>query len=224
MATEINGPQDNFILGEDIDIGAAYVFARSGQDWSQQAYIKASNTFIWDRVGYSVALSGSGNILAVGASGDGFTQQGAGRVFARTGSTWVQQASFKPVGSPVDSFVISEFLGPYVAVTTAGDMLAMGFTTETGGEIGITSESNNDAVVRNAGAVFILEAAEGAWPERAYVKASNTWQDYRFGIVALSGDGQTLAVGAPGEASSATGVGGPQNDDSAPGAGAVYVY
>ena len=50
------------------DSGAVYVFTRSGTTWSQQAYLKASNTDGGDRFGYSVALSGGR--LAVGADGE----------------------------------------------------------------------------------------------------------------------------------------------------------
>jgi FG-GAP repeat len=61
--------------------------------------------------------------------------------------------------------------------------------------------------------------------QRAYVKASNTGAYDRFGYsISLSADGSTLAVGAPSEASAATGTGGDQTDDSAPNAGAVYVF
>lgn len=58
-----------------------------------------------------------------------------------------------------------------------------------------------------------------------YVKASNTEGGDLFGwALALSADGNTLAVGAPQEASAATGIGGNQNDNSATAAGAVYLY
>ena len=57
-----------------------------------------------------------------------------------------------------------------------------------------------------------------------YIKASNAGAHDGFGTVALSADGSTLAVGATGEASSATGPGGNQADDSATGSGAVYVF
>jgi hypothetical protein len=58
-----------------------------------------------------------------------------------------------------------------------------------------------------------------------YLKASNTRTNGNFGgNVALSRDGNTLAVGAPGEASNATGINGNQGDVSAPQAGAVYVF
>src|SRR5437016_11252584 len=66
----------------------------------------------------------------------------------------------------------------------------------------------------------------------AYLKASNTEMGDRFGNggtleghgVALSGDGNTLAVGAPYESSGAKGINGDQNDNSVYSAGAVYVF
>ena len=47
--------------------GAVYVFSRSDTTWTQQAYVKASNTDAGDDFGYSVSLSSDGNTLAVGA-------------------------------------------------------------------------------------------------------------------------------------------------------------
>src|SRR5579863_2275679 len=66
----------------------------------------------------------------------------------------------------------------------------------------------------------------------AYLKASNTKANDHFGNggtleghgVALSGDGNTLAVGAPYESSGAKGVNGDQNDTSVYSAGAVYIF
>ena len=59
--------------------------------------------------------------------------------------------------------------------------------------------------------------------EEAYVKASNTDAEDRFGrSVALDGD--TLVVGAPGERRSAVGVGGPQDDNDSADSGAAYVF
>lgn len=58
-----------------------------------------------------------------------------------------------------------------------------------------------------------------------YLKASNPGSSDRFGAtVSLSGDGNTLVVGAPGESSSATGINGDQSEDSAENAGAVYIF
>src|SRR5260221_10544373 len=68
--------------------------------------------------------------------------------------------------------------------------------------------------------------------QAAYIKASNTAMGDHFGNggtleghgVALSSDGNTLAVGAPNESSGAKGINGNQNDNSVYSAGAVYVF
>src|SRR5258705_4712778 len=69
-ATGVNGNQpDNSVENS----GAVYVFSRTGSTWSQQAYLKASNTGEkdeGDQFGYSVAVSGDGNSVAVGAIGE----------------------------------------------------------------------------------------------------------------------------------------------------------
>jgi hypothetical protein len=61
-ATGVNGDQSN---NSAIDSGAAYVFVRSGTTWSQQAYLKASNTGAGDSFGGSLAVSG--DTVVVGA-------------------------------------------------------------------------------------------------------------------------------------------------------------
>ena len=54
--------------------GAVYRFVRSGTSWSQQAYVKASNTRPEGAFGASLALSGA--MLVVGAPGDRSTATG----------------------------------------------------------------------------------------------------------------------------------------------------
>jgi hypothetical protein len=61
-ATGVNGDQSN---DNAFDAGAAYVFVRSGTSWSQQAYLKASNTEAIDVFGCSVSVSGG--TVVVGA-------------------------------------------------------------------------------------------------------------------------------------------------------------
>ena len=51
--------------GASGDSGAAYVFTRSGNTWSQQAYLKAPNTGITDQFGKAVSVSGE--TIVVGA-------------------------------------------------------------------------------------------------------------------------------------------------------------
>src|SRR5947207_15691611 len=88
------------------------------------------------------------------------------------------------------------------------------------------------AVSIAAGARIDAQAKTGKLTQTAYIKASNPHMGDHFGnggtllgdSVALSGDGLTLAVGAPNESSGAKGINGNQNDTSVYSAGAVYVF
>ena len=100
-ATGIDGDEsDNSLSGA----GAAYIFVRSGTTWSQQAYVKSSNTGQNDHFGWVVEVSG--DTVVVGApdedsnatgidgnqSDNSKSAAGAVYVFVRSGTTWSQQA------------------------------------------------------------------------------------------------------------------------------------
>src|SRR5712691_8305677 len=209
--------------------GAVYVFTRSiiAGTWSQQAYVKASNTGVADNFGSSVALSGDGSTLAVGAIGEDnpAAEAGAVYVFTRIGTAWTQQANIIRASNAgaLDLFGFS------VALSGDSNTLAVGATGEgsalTGVTPGIVAETTADNAAPGAGAVYVLTRSAGIWSQQAYVKASNTGAVDLFGAsVSLSGDGNILAVGAIGESSAAVGIGGNQADNSAADAGAVYVF
>ena len=229
-ATGINGDQaDN----SEERPGAVYVFSRTGTTWTQEAYVKASNTGSVDNFGISIALSADGDILAVGAdweasaatgiNGDEIdnyaTAAGAVYVFSRTGATWAQQAYVK--ASNTDEF---DFFGSSVALSADGSTLAVGALLEDSAASGINgNQADNSAY--SSGAVYIFSRTGATWAQQAYVKASNTDENDQFGFsVALSSDGSTLAVGAYAESSAASGINGNQADNSAYLAGAVYVF
>ncbi|HCE94016.1 MAG TPA: integrin [Acidovorax sp.] len=229
-ATGINGDQANDAASQ---AGAVYVFTRSGSTWSQQAYVKASNTQSGDRFGTSVALSGDGNTLAVGAhledsnatgiNGDqannSANNAGAVYVFTRIGSTWSQQAYVKASNTGAD-----DHFGFSVALSDDGNTLAVGAYWEASNATGINGDQANNSASA-AGAAYVFIRSGSTWSQQAYVKASNTQSGDLFGTsVALSRDGSTLAVGAYWEASNATGINGDQANNSASAAGAVYVF
>ena len=88
--TVVTGAQ----FGDANDFGAAYVFTRNGSSWSQQAQLTASDGAQNDFFGFSVAISGDTAIVGafqddVGAN----SNQGSAYPFARSGSTWNQQAT-----------------------------------------------------------------------------------------------------------------------------------
>ena len=97
-----------------------------------------------------------------------------------------------------------------------GDTLAVGAIFEDSNSIGVNSGAQADNSASLAGAVYVFTRSGGVWSQEAYVKASNTQVNDRFGTsVALDGD--TLAVGAESEDSDGTGVngGGQARDPSA---------
>jgi hypothetical protein len=107
-------------------------------------------------------------------------------------------------------------------VAVDGDTLVIGAYGEDSAARGIDGAQNDDSLL-DAGAVYVFRRSSATWQQEAYIKASNTDRDDRFGVsVALDGD--TLVVGAPHEASAALGIDGDQDDNSAPHAGAVYVF
>ena len=212
--------------GQDTDgtnSGAVYVFTRSVANgvttWSQQAFLKATNVKAGEQFGASVTLSG--DTLAVGAPappnpGNSAGGSGTVYVFTRNGTTWAQQAEVKASNAAV----LDEF-GRSVALD--GEMLVVGAPGEDSSAVGINDNGKQgDNNAPNSGAAYVFRRTNGVWTQQAYVKASNTESGDNFGgRVAV--DGSTLAIGAAGEDSSATGMNGPETNNDAPQSGAVYV-
>ena len=205
------------------DAGAAYLFVRSGTAWAQQAYLKGSNTSAGDLLGTKVSISGDGDTVAIGATGEDnggtITDSGAVYVFTRSGVTWTQQQRLKAANAGV-----SDVFGIAVAISNDGNTIAIGAAGEDSNATGINEDSTNESA-NESGAAYVFTRSGGNWSQRAFLKAPNTDAGDSFGFhgIALSGDGDTLAVGALGEQSTATGIGGDQSDNSG-GSGAVYLY
>jgi hypothetical protein len=231
-ATGIDGNQ---VDDSAADAGAVYVYTRDAlATWTQEAYVKPSNSGMEDFFGDRVALSADGATLAVGARGedsnamgmdgdqaDGSAQDaGAVYVFRRDPNGWMQQAYVKSSNTSAgDSF------GSSVVLSADGDMLFIGAVMEDADGIGVDGDQTNDSAT-DAGAAYVYQwDPSSGWRQRSYIKASNAGVDDRFGeSMALSPDGGTMVVGAYWEDGVATGVSSNQGDDSASNAGAVYMY
>ena len=167
--------------------GAAYVFVRSGTTWSQQAYLKASNTEAGDVFGYSVAVSGDTVVVgapyedssATGVNGnqsDNSATSGAAYVFVRNGTTWSQQAYLKASNTGAgDGF------GGSVAVS--GDTVVVGALMRTAARHRGERHTNESATA--AGAAYVFVRSGTTWSQQAYLKASNTGR----GLFRLFGSG-----------------------------------
>ncbi len=193
-------------------------------------YIKANNTDADDYFGWVVALSGDGSTLAIGARNEdgsgvgvepsadnGISNAGAVYVYRHDGEEWLGPQYIKSSNTGLD-----DAFGHALALSADGNTLAVGAYAEDGGGTGVGASSDDSA--NDAGAVYVYRYDGSAWLSPQYIKASNTGANDQFGrAVALSGDGNALAVAAAGEASGSTGVGAGV-DESANEAGAVYVY
>ena len=219
-ATGVNSTPDESASGA----GAAYVFVRSGTTWSQQAYLKASNTGVGDLFGFAVAVSG--DTVVVGAvfedsnttgvnstANNSANDAGAAYVFVRSGTTWTQQAYLKASNTGAD-----DYFG--VSIAVSGDTVVVGADLEDSSTTGVNSTANNSAA--DAGAAYVFVRSGTTWSEQAYLKASNTGAGDWFGnSVGVSGD--TVVVGAFHEDSSTTGVNTTSNESAAD-SGAAYVF
>jgi hypothetical protein len=231
-ASGINNVEDD---DSATSAGAVYVYTRTGAMWSQQAYVKALNTEGGDLFGYNVGLSRDGNTMAVA----GYDEDGSGRsinaipdnrrngsgaiyVFTRNGNTWTQQAYLK--GSQQETV---DSLGYSMAISEDGNTVAAGAADETCFKSGINPQGCDTDREPNisVGAAYVFVRNGNAWSEQVFLKSSNPDRGDWFGVrMAISGDGNTLAISAQNEDSNAKGINGNQSDNSATEAGAVYLF
>src|SRR6185436_17266168 len=154
------------------------VFVRNGATWTQQAYLKASNTEKFDYFGNSVAVSGDTVVVgageessnATGINGDQNNNSaggsGAAYVFVRNGTTWTQQAYLKASNTgSTDDF------GRSLALTD--DTLIVGAPGERSGATGVNGDQSNDNEPFS-GAAYVFVRNGTTWTQQAYLKASNT--------------------------------------------------
>ena len=221
------------------DSGAVTVYRRSilTDTWALEAFVKAPVAGADDRFGSTVALSGDGTTLAVGARNEdsastgvfapgdegyqaaldssGAWRSGAAYIYRRldTNGLWVLEAFVK---APVARFAVG--FGSVLALSGDGSTLAVGApgdnSSATGvfapGDEGYQAALDDDSRVFVGAVTVYRRSKDSTWSVEAFVKApaaSAFDPGFAFGsALALSGDGATLAVGAPGAGSSATGV------------------
>ena len=215
--------------------GAAYVFTRTAGVWSQQAYLKASNTAAGDRFG--ISLDVDGDTIAVGANNEdsnatgiggnqadnSATNSGATYIFSRSGGVWTQQAYVKASNTGA-----SDAFGGSVAVSA--DTLVVGAINESSNATGVNGSQGDHISTQYSGAAYVFIRGGGTWSQQAYLKASNTGANDNFGV-SVDVDADTVVIGANREAGNATGVNAPlsggtgtQADNSVQDCGAAYVF
>lgn len=171
----------------DCDVGAAWVFTRSGSTWSQQGEkLRASGEVGKGFFGESVALSVDGNSALMGAPSDA-DGRGAAWVFTRSGSTWTQQGAKLTGGGEIGE----GHFGRSVAISGEGDTALIGGGYENTGD---------------NGAAWLFTSSGATWTQQGE-KLSGSGEDDEEGAlgrlggggfgasVALSADAGTALVG-----------------------------
>jgi hypothetical protein len=158
---------------------AAYVFARTGTTWSQQAKLTAADVAADNQFGSSVALSGDTVVIGAHLDSDAGSSSGSAYVFARTGTTWTQQAKL----FAADAATFDQFGN---AVAISGDTVL----------IGASADDNDDTEIES-GSAYVFTRAGTTWTQQAKLFAADAAADDRFGeSVALDGNSAVIGVGA----------------------------
>ncbi len=198
--------------GDDDDRlqGGVYVFVRSGENWSLQERLTASNGAPGDLFGFSVDISGDTIVVGAihessdatgvlngsdpGPDNDNSLDSGAAYVFKRTGTDWALEAYLKAPNN--DS---GDLFGASVAID--GGTIAVGAILERSND---PLDSANNAGTDN-GAVYVFVRDVVTWTYQDYLKAPNTTDGDTFGS-AVDLDGDTVVVGVYLEDSSTSGI------------------
>jgi DNA-binding beta-propeller fold protein YncE len=165
---------------ESADVGAAWVFTRSGTTWSQQGPKLTGGGEGGDgEFGFSVALSAEGSTALIGGPADSLGS-GAAWVFTRSGTTWTQQGEPLTGGEETGS---GEF-GGSVSVSSEGSTALIG------------GESDNAGV----GAAWVFTRnSKSEWSQQGSKLTATAGEEIgesEFGAsVALSSEGGTALIG-----------------------------
>ena len=170
----VGAPSDNHAGAK---AGSAYIFARSGDTWNQQAKLAAPDPEDEDAFGFAVSIYRNTAIVGVPMDDDGGRDAGSAYIFVRDGVAWRQQAKLVP-----QDLVGFDLFG--------GAVFVHGNTAV----VGASGHSHNG--LRFAGAAYVFVREGTTWVEQSKLTADDAASSDSFGkSVALFND--TIIVGAP---------------------------
>jgi hypothetical protein len=176
----VGGPYD------DGQLGAVWIFARSGTVWTQQGEKLAGSG---GGFGESVALSSDGNTALIGAPCD-LGGLGSASVFTRSGTAWTQQGE-RFTGAGETHLAFCERFGEAVALAASGETALIGGPGD--GEVGDATKN------RTVGAAWVFTRSGTVWTQQGEKLTGAGKSGYpEFGTsAALAADGDTALIGGP---------------------------
>lgn len=164
--------------------GAIYIYKKDQN--GQWDYVQNHSTSHSDaQLGVNVDINYDGSVIVAGAFAYDYGTTNSGRVFIHTknnSGTWTQTQAIN--ASDYESYA---YFGRHVSVSDDGNTIAVGAYAD-------------DVSYSDTGAVYIYTRSGSTWGNQKKIYASRRYNSYLFGFgLSLSGDGNTLAVGAHGE-------------------------
>ena len=155
--------------------GSAYVYVRSGSNWSQQAKLVPADNGKGDCFGWATSISGDTIVVGAYRDDDKASDAGAAYVFVRSGTKWSQQAKLL-----ASDGVFYDCFGFSVAID--GNTVA----------VGAEGVYHNG---QDAGAAYVFVRSGTKWSQQAKFLASDgaKWDDFGYSI-SISGD--SILVGS----------------------------
>lgn len=215
--------------------GAVYVFQRAPATsvWREIAYVKAPTIDDNDLFGSAVALDADGNVMVVGAptessdadrvdgpqDNDERTASGAAYVFEKAPNLLWEDVAFLKASNAgeFDTF------GTSVAIDGSGSVVVVGAPGEGSTATGVNADGSDDGAPQSGAAYVFVDRA--GWQEDAYLKPWAEVPGGDFGRrVAISGNGEIVAVADPDADDPQPGVVQPGSQRGDPQTGGVYVY
>lgn len=154
--------------------GCAYVFMRTGGQWSESFRMAPSDPEANDRFGRSAAISGDTVVIGAPDDDDNGAGSGSAYVFVKSGAVWTEQA--KLTASDGEE---SDWFGWFVAIS--GDTIVVG-------------APRNSAFGEASGAAYVFVRNGAAWSEQAKLVAADALAADTFGM-AVSCEGESALVG-----------------------------
>ncbi len=166
---------NNAIISASLDsdlaagAGSAYIFTRTGSNWTQTAKITASDPGAGDNFGVGVGISGDNAVVGAAFNDDNGSDSGSVYIFKKSAGTWSQTA--KIIASDAAA---GDHFGRSIGIS--GNTLVVG-------------APNNDDGGSNSGSAYVFKLSGGTWTENAKITAAD----------AAAGDGFGLSVGVSGD-------------------------
>jgi hypothetical protein len=160
--------------GDDSSTGAAYVFTRSANVWSEQDKLTASDGAPNDNFGSATALADSGTTF-VGAPGNN-SSTGAAYVFTRSANVWSEQDKLTAIDGAADD-------GFGNSVSVSGGRAA----------IGSFGDDDNGS---SSGSAYVYARSGMTWSVRQKLSASDGASGDLFGGVVAIWNGDVIVAAA----------------------------